>query len=275
MGRGDIWIIGSTETSVGASVARLRSRVEAAGSALVLLPSAYALHEALRRPNAPRAVVVTSDAIPWSVVELSASAHDVAATTVTDVLVELPRSVGLMPELRMLARSHPTATLCVSGIDDAERSVRRLLAAGGPTCGTLQLLPALDRELDGVTADQLAFIALASRRPASIRHLASTFRVSTTALRARFARRGLAAPVRVLAACRALHAVILTHQRVPTRVAAKRLGFATPKHLLAHVRRGLGQALSTFPNLETAFGVARTRIYERDGESPAQEVAIR
>jgi AraC-like DNA-binding protein len=260
-GVNQVWMLATTDTPFASAVQHELSGIAGAASpSLVRMATPNAVVTWLAEGRLPRAIVVGLDALPWAVRLLGEDQATSEALREMRCLVEVPESVAIAPELRALARVHPAATLCVTGVDDPARCVRRLLAPQGRCCGTLRLLPLLDGDYDHVTADQLAFIALSGRRHARIGKIARAMRVSTAALRARFASRGLAAPVRVLAACRALHAVILVHHGITTRVAAKRLGFASRSQLLAQVRRGLGRSLRTFHDLDAALEHGRAQI---------------
>jgi AraC-like DNA-binding protein len=263
---GEVWVLGTLDAVIAESARRvLPGMVEATAVTVVTLPTPSAYADRLAERGAPRALVVAGETLSWAISAVAADQTPTRSLLETRILVEIPWTVAIAPELRAIARVRPDAALCVAGVDDAARSIGLLLKPRGYSCGTLYLLPVLDGDDDPVTADQLVFIALNGRRHARVERLAAALRLSTAALRARFSKRGLAPPARVLATCRALHAVILVHRGVPTRIAARRLGFASRNNLLAQVRRGLGRSLSTFSDIDTAMAAGRSRIrIERD-----------
>ncbi len=145
-------------------------------------------------------------------------------------------------------RHHPRAILMpAASADGLARLFRRVLSTGLPPCASTRILAALPTRGDRVTQSIVTSAIISSATGMGASAVALLHRMSTSAVRARFAASGLASPSDVLANARALHALwsLLEEQR-PTDRVARQLRFGTTRNLLERIRVGTGRSLRTW-----------------------------
>jgi AraC-like DNA-binding protein len=188
----------------------------------------------------PAAILLQVDAAPaWALwlVQLSMS-HAVP------IVLCMGDSASAIGDLRTLFSANPRMLLLQSPLNRVAARFGRMLEIGVPLCATGRMLAAMPVRGDRVTQAMVTHVVVASRLGVSVREVACTHRLSTSAVRARFAASGLVSPRMLIAGTRAVHALwYIVERRQPAERVAHRLRFGTVSNLLERIRVGTGRSL--------------------------------
>jgi AraC-like DNA-binding protein len=167
----------------------------------------------------------------------------VSSRRLLPMLVLLGEQPVPLSYLQLVLRANPRAVVLRGGSERQSARVRSFLHHPAPVCATGQVLAALPPRGDRVTQSMLTQIAVESRRGLSTAALASAHRMSASAVRARFARAGLAAPRDVSTVARALHALwYLLKTPLRASVVAQRMNLGSRANVLERVRTATGRS---------------------------------